>query len=225
MKLHHHPVSTTSRAVLLFAADQGIPLELQSVDMFAGEHLRSGFAKLNPGHALPVLVDGDFRLTESASILRYLAERHASPAYPLDVRERARVNERLDWFNTGLVRDLGYGFVYPQIYPHHQRADALAQQHTLEWARTQARRWLGILDTSLIGAQGDFVCGARISLADYFGAALLATAEAVHADFGRWQHVSRWLARMKALPAWGRVNEAFEALIVAPRRRDVFVAL
>lgn len=225
MKLYHHPVSTTSRAVLLFAADQGIPLDLHSVDLFSGEHLQPDFGRINPSQAVPVLVDGDFRLTESSAILKYLAERHASPAYPLDLRQRARVNERLDWFNTGLVRDLGYGFVYPQIYPHHRRQDEAAQQCTLEWAQRQSRRWLGILDESLIGAQGDFVCGSTISLADYFGATLLTLAEAVQADFGRWRHVSRWLARMKALPSWGRVNEAFDSLIVAPRRREVFVAL
>lgn len=223
MKLHHHPVSTTSRAVLHFAADQGIVLDLQVVDLFTGEHLQPRFAELNPSRQVPVLEDGSFRLTETTAILKYLAARHASPAYPVDLRLRARVDERLDWFNTGLARDLGYGFVYPQLYPHHRRADDAAQQCTLEWARGHARRWLGILDESLLGPQNDFVCGDRITLADYFGAALLTLGEAVHIDYGHWRHIGRWLARMKARPAWAEVNQAFETQIVAPARAQSFV--
>ena len=224
MKLHHHPVSTTSRAVLLFAADQRIPLELEIVDLFAGEHLQPPFAALNPSCQVPVLEDGSFRLSETTAIMKYLATSHASPAYPVDARLRARVDERLDWFNTGLARDLGYGFVYPQLFPHHHRADAAAQQATLAWARGHARRWLGILDESLLGPHNNFVCGDVPTLADYFGAALLTLGEAVRIDYAHWHHVSRWLARMKARPCWGEVNRSFETLIVAPRRQQSFAA-
>ena len=37
-----------------------------------------------------------------------------SPLYPRDLRRRARVNERMDWINTGLTRELGYHLVYPR---------------------------------------------------------------------------------------------------------------
>ena len=40
MKLYHHPISTTSRTVMLFAAESGIPLEMQVVDLFTGEHMK-----------------------------------------------------------------------------------------------------------------------------------------------------------------------------------------
>ena len=40
MKLYYHPISTTSRPVMLFAAEAGIPLEMQVVDLFTGEHVK-----------------------------------------------------------------------------------------------------------------------------------------------------------------------------------------
>lgn len=222
MRLHHHPISTTSRAVLLFAADQAIALDLRVVDLFAGEHLEPPFAALNPNCQVPVLEDGSFRLTETTAIMKYLAARHGSRAYPVDARLRARVDERLDWLNTGLARDLGYGFVYPQLYPHHRRADEAAQQATLAWGRQHARRWIGVLDAAWLGADNPYLCGDRITLADYLGAALLSLGEAVRIDYAPWPHVAGWLARMKALPGWGDVNRVFETLLVAPNRTRRF---
>ena len=105
MKLYHHPVSTTSRPVVLFASESGIALDYQVVDLFTGAQYQPEFEAINPSHQVPVLEDDGFRLTESSAILKYLADKQGSAAYPTDPRQRARVNERLDWFNTGFYRD------------------------------------------------------------------------------------------------------------------------
>ena len=128
MKLYYHPVSTTSRPVLLLAADEGIALDHEVVDLFTGAHLQPAFASINPSQQVPVLEDGEFRLSESSAILKYLAEKTGSAAYPKDLQKRARIIEVMDWFNTGLYRDLGYGLVYPQILPNYKREDAALQK-------------------------------------------------------------------------------------------------
>lgn len=91
---------------MLFANESGIKVDFQVVDLFTGEHYKPPFEAVNPNHLVPVLEDGDFRLTESSAILKYLAEKTGSPAYPKDLQQRARVNERMDWINTQLCRDL-----------------------------------------------------------------------------------------------------------------------
>ena len=137
MKLYYHPVSTTSRPVVLFAAESGIPLDFQVVDLFTGEQYQPAYEKINPSHQVPVLEDGDFRLTESSSILKYLADKIGSPAYPKDPRQRAHVNERMDWFNTGFYRDYSYGFIYPQIFAFMKRPDDVVQAGTLAYGQGQ----------------------------------------------------------------------------------------
>ena len=79
---------------------------MQVVDLFTGEHTQPPFEAINPNHLVPVLEDGDFRLTESSAILKYLADKTGSPLYPKDLQQRARVNERMDWVNTQLCREL-----------------------------------------------------------------------------------------------------------------------
>ncbi len=65
MKLYMHPVSMTSRPVRLFIAESGIEIEQQMIDLMAGEHHQEPFISINPNRLVPVLDDGDLRLTES----------------------------------------------------------------------------------------------------------------------------------------------------------------
>src|SRR5690349_11352797 len=127
MRIHYHPASTTSRPLMLFAAENDMDVEFRVVDLFTGEHYGDAYSALNPSRMVPLLEDGEFRLTESSAILKYLADKIDSPAYPKDLRERARVNERMDWINTQVCRDFAYGFVYPQIFPMHKRPTEDAQ--------------------------------------------------------------------------------------------------
>jgi glutathione S-transferase len=209
MKIYYHPVSTTSRPLMLFAQEHGLDIEFQVVDLMTGEHHRAPFSAMNPNRLVPVLEDGDFRLTESSAILKYLAEKHDLPEYPKDLRERARVNEAMDWINTQLCRDFAYGLVYPQIFGTHKRPTDELQSGTLAWARERVQHWLSVFDEHMLGPNKPYLCGDRITLADYYGAAFIGLGEAIRCDFDRYPNLSRWLAEMKQLKSWNRVHEVF----------------
>jgi glutathione S-transferase len=225
MKLYHHPVSTTSRPVVLFAAESGIELDTQIVDLFTGEQYKPHYEAINPSHQVPVLEDGDFRLTESSAILKYLADKSGSPAYPKDPRQRARVNERMDWFNTGFYRDYSYGFIYPQIFPFMKRPDDVVQAGTIAYGKEKALGWLKILDQSLIGPRNGYLCGDAITIADYLGAMMVLSGEAIACNFAAYQNVTRWMGNMKALRNWARVNEAFYKYVAEPNKGKAFVRI
>jgi glutathione S-transferase len=225
MKLYYHPVSTTSRPIVLFAAESGIPLDLEVVDLFTGAQYKPEYAAINPSCQVPVLDDGDFRLTESAAILKYLADKTGSPAYPKDLRMRARVNERMDWFNTGFYRDFSYGYVYPQIFPFMRRSDETVQAGTIAYGREKALFWLKVLDAGLIGPKNRFVCGNDVCLADYLGSIMILAGEAIGLSFNSYPNISRWFGNMKALKNWAKVNEAFYKYVVDPNKGKDFLRL
>jgi glutathione S-transferase len=224
MKLYYHPASTTCRAVMLGAAEMGIELDYQLVDLLTGEHLKAAYAAVNPNCLVPVLEDGDFRLTESATILRYMADRAGSPAYPADLKQRSRVNETMDWFNSDLYKDLGYGLVYPQLFPHHRRPGDEVQKGTLDWARDKTNKWLTVLDTYTLGTSKQFLCGDAPTIADYFGASLLSLLELIHADTTAFPNVTRWYGNVKALKSWPKVNEVFDGFVASTQDKP-FVGL
>ena len=209
MKLYAHPISTTCRPVLHFIADNNIDVTVESVDLFKGEHHGESYTKLNPNRLIPLLEDGDFHLTESATILRYLAQKIGSPTYPTELRARCAVDERLDWFNSNFYRDFGYGFVYPQVFPTSKRADPAVQQATVAWGCDKAKGWLKSLNDSWIGPNKTYLCGADITIADYFGTALVTAGELVHLDLKPYANITRWLGAMKARPSYGTVYQVF----------------
>jgi glutathione S-transferase len=202
-----HPVSMTSRPVRLFIAESGIKVDEQVVDVMTGEHLQPAFAGVNPSKMVPVLEDGDLRLTESSAILKYLADKIESPAYPKDLKQRAKVNEAMDWFNSNFYRDFGYGLCYPQLFPHHKRGTDDVQKATLEWARDRAQAWLKILNDDILGSK-KYLTGNNISIADYFGVCLLTLGEVTRCDWSKYPNVNRWIDTMKQLKSWGTINEA-----------------
>jgi glutathione S-transferase len=210
MKLYYHPISTTSRPLMLFAAEAKLPLEMQVVDLFTGEHYKPPFEAINPNRLVPVLEDGDFRLTESSAILKYLAEASGSALYPKDLRARARVNERMDWINTQLCRDLCYGLVYPQIFSFHKRPSDEAQAATLAWAKERAQGWLKVLNDHLLAPGNNYLCGESMTIADYYAASFVALAELIGSDFAAYPNVRAWLGRMKALKSWEEVYSTID---------------
>lgn len=224
MKLYYHPVSTTCRPIMMLAADDNIALDYQVVDLFTGEHMKEEYLSINPNRQIPVLEDDGFRLTESSAILKYLAEKAGSAAYPKDLQKRARINERMDWFNTGCYRDLGYGLIYPQLFPNLKRPNDDVHQATIEWGRDKACGWLSVLDGSIIGSN-KFLCGNDVTIADYFGVAILTAGEVIHLDYSKYPNVQRFIANMKARPNWEKVNAPFYQYFVGPFKDGKFAGL
>ncbi len=210
MKLYYFPVSNTARPIRLFIAENSLPVEDVILDFFKGEHQAPEYLKLNPNGLVPTLVDDDFVLTESSAILKYLADKFNLPTYPKDLQMRARVNEMMDWFNTGFYRDYAYNVVYPQIYPHHKRSSDEVQKGTIEWGKTLTQGWLKTLNDVWLGKGKKFLAGDDVTIADYFGAALLTSGHVIRNEFKPYPNIEAWLGRMRALPHWKKIDEAVE---------------
>lgn len=209
MKLYFSHFSMTSLPISLFCAEANISYEPVLIDLMKGEHKQPAFLAKNPWGRVPVLEDGDFVLTESSTILKYIADKFDSPAYPKDLCKRARVNERMDWINANIYPELGHHLAYPQLLPNHARADAIVQVATTQWGKEKAELMLAILDRDGIGNYL-YLCGAEITIADYFAAELLHVGSLVGASYTRYPNLDRWHRSMRALPSWSRINEGVD---------------
>lgn len=105
LTLYFTPASPPARATLLLARSLDLDINVKLVDLFKREQYGDEFLKLNPLHNVPVLVDGDFVLTESRAIMAYLVKsRHpASSLYPSeDTKKQAAIDSRLYYCATNV---------------------------------------------------------------------------------------------------------------------------
>jgi glutathione S-transferase len=224
MKLYMHPVSTVTRPVRLFIAENGIVCDEEMIDILSGAHHQEPYVSINPNRLVPMLEDGDLRLTESSAILKYLADKFDLPSYPKDLKQRAKVNEMMDWVNTNFYRSFGYDLCYPQLFPNLKRRSDEAQAATLEFGKESAKHWLQILNDHWIGPNKPYVCGDAITIADYFAACIVTVGEIIGVDFSPYPNVQRWLGNMKKLPNWAKVNEVFNGFVESAKGQK-FVTL
>ena len=118
------------------------------------------FLALNPNGQVPVIVDGDYVLWESNAILRYLAESRRSGLWPVDAKERGRVDQWLTW----QVSELNPSWVYA-----HQallrRNPAFTDPERIAQSVASWNKAMGLLDRHL-KQSGGFAANGRVSLAD-----------------------------------------------------------
>ena len=127
LQLHYHP-GNANLAPHVLLEEIGAPFELVFVDRANAAHKSPAYLKLNPNGQIPVLVDGDFVVYESAAICLYLADRFPDKELvpPLQTRERAHFYQWLIWCTNTLQAMLMH-FFYPERMVDEADAAAAAQ--------------------------------------------------------------------------------------------------
>ena len=99
--------------------------EFVPVNLLAGEHKRPEFLRLNPAGKIPVLVDGDLVIPESAAIVLYLADKYRDKGLlPESLTERAHVYRWLMFAVTELEEPLWRITRHTALYPEDKRLPA-----------------------------------------------------------------------------------------------------
>jgi glutathione S-transferase len=114
IQLYHYP-STASMVPHLLLEELGVPYELRLVDRQQNSHKAPDYLKLNPNGLIPVLVDGDLVLYETAAICLHLADTHpdAKLAPPLGTPQRAQFYKWLMWL-TNTLQATSIVYWYPE---------------------------------------------------------------------------------------------------------------
>jgi glutathione S-transferase len=190
MKLYEFGFTRSIRARWTLQ-ELGVDFEAITVNLRAGEHRRPEFLQLNPAGKLPVLVDGDFVLTESAAIVLYLAEKYRK-FIPTDARGRAEVNQWLMFTVTELEQPLWRIAKNRQLYPEAQRLAA-----DIPLAAQDFRAMAEVAEKHMHGRE--FVVGDSVTVADFVLAYTLDWANEVQL-LDRCPQLLAYMERMYARP-------------------------
>jgi glutathione S-transferase len=155
------------------------------------------YLQWNPNGQIPVLLDGDFVLWESNSILRYLANAHGGEAlYPTAPRARARVDQWLDWQASELNPAWNYAYLaLVKQQPSEPDPQRLAQGVTAWNGR------IAILEAHL-AQHGPYVAGELFSLADIVLGLSTQRWRSTPGNKPALRHVDAWFERLRPRPGF-----------------------
>lgn len=197
--LYHHPYSRAASVVWMLE-ELGIPYELRFVDLQKGEQKGEGVRALNTMGKLPVLVDGDVVVTETAAIAVYLADRYSLGGLAPALDDPAR-GPYLRWC-----------FYAPSV------VEPGCAAHAAKWEfRAGAAGWgsweelLATLEAGL--TPGPWLLGERFSMADVVLGATL-----------RWMLGFKMIDARPAFTAYAERLGARPALIAAGARNQAVAA-
>ncbi|WP_175890635.1 glutathione S-transferase family protein [Burkholderia cepacia] len=166
MKLYGF-AGTRSQRALWGLKELDADFEFVSVNLLQGEHKRPEFLRLNPAGKVPVLVDGDLVIPESAAIVLYLADKYPEKALlPVDPALRAQAYRWVMFAVTELEQPLWRITRHSFLYPPEKRSSA-----DIELARDDFRTMAAILDKHLEGRE--FIVGDTLTVADCVTAYLI----------------------------------------------------
>ncbi|CAM2167426.1 glutathione S-transferase [Burkholderia cepacia] len=166
MKLYGF-AGTRSQRALWGLKELDADFEFVSVNLLQGEHKRPEFLRLNPAGKVPVLVDGDLVIPESAAIVLYLADKYPEKALlPVDPALRAQAYRWVMFAVTELEQPLWRITRHSFLYPLEKRSPA-----DIELARDDFRTMAAILDKHLEGRE--FIVGDTLTVADCVTAYLI----------------------------------------------------
>jgi glutathione S-transferase len=166
MKLYGFGPTRSLRA-LWGLKELGAEFEFIPVNLQAGEHKRPEFLALNPAGKVPVLIDGDLVIPESAAIVLYLAEKYPEKGLmPAGLAQRAQVYRWVMFAMTELEQPLWRMAKHTFLYPEDKR---LPQD--IELAREDFKAMAAVLERHMEGRQ--FIVGDRMTAADCVTAYLM----------------------------------------------------
>jgi glutathione S-transferase len=156
----YHCAAARSFRPLWTLEELGLPYELKMLP-FPPRVLAKEYLGLNPLSTIPLLVDGDTRMTESAAIAQYLVTRYAPT--PLVVgTEEPDFGAFLNWLHFGeatLTFPQTLVLRYTQLEPEERRNPQVAADYS-KWFFGRLRG----LEAAV--ANSDTVCAGRFTAAD-----------------------------------------------------------
>jgi glutathione S-transferase len=202
MKLYGFGPTRSLRAVWGLK-ELGVDFEFEVVNLAAGEHQRPEFLALNPAGKVPVLVDGDLVIPESAAIVLYLAEKFPQKKLmPTDLKARSQVYRWIMFGMTELEPPLWRITRNTALLPEERRV-----KQDVPLAREDFTRAATVLEQHMQGR--DFIVGDTITAADCVTAYLMdwANEQSLLADQPDLQAYLERMYRRPTAPL--RISEAF----------------
>jgi glutathione S-transferase len=211
IRLHYFPGNASLIAHILLE-ELGLPFELQYVDRGKSAQKSPAYLALNPNGLIPVMVDGDLVLYETAAICLHLVDTHPQAGFApaVGTSERAHFYKWLAWMTNTLQATL-ITYFYPERWMNEGNAAGAAELKA--HAEAKIGGLLEQLDAQLASHSRDWLLGERFSALDPYAFVLCRWTRGFARPARSLPRLGPYLQRMLARPA---VQKAIATEKLAP---------
>ncbi len=203
LQLYYFPGNASLTPHILLE-ELGAPFTLEFVDRKNDAHKSATYLKLNPNGLIPVLIDGDLVLYETAAIVLHLVDTHPNARLAPDVGtpERAHFYQWLTWLTNTLQASLILYF-YPERYVNPGNSAAAAELK--ENIQTKIGTYLQQLDDQFASHGKQWLLGEQFSAVDVYAFMLCRWSRVFTGNAAKpardYPHLGAFLQRVLARPA------------------------
>jgi len=171
LKVFADVMSQPARAVVIFCRAAGIQHEHVPLRIANGDTRTPEYSAISPFNKVPVIKDGDFVLSESIAMFRYLAREKeiADHWYPKDSKGQARVDEYLEWQHLNTRINCSMYFLNRWMRPM-MKQTAPDEKNVAKLLKTMNKTLDEIEKVWLKDGSKPYIAGDRISVADILAA-------------------------------------------------------
>lgn len=210
--LYWFPISPFARDVKYFLTASNIEHESKIVNLMSGEQKTQEFKKINSHQKVPALVDGDLKIYESLSIIRYLAFKYSSPLLPYDQGPEAvaRIDRDAEFIN-GTVSKTVDSLVYEKVLKK-KYARGEPDSATIKRLEGELKNYLTDVNERFF-QNPHFVIGDSLSLVDVLFTVSLSQASIAQIDFSAYPKIAAYFEYSKTRPAFQQSHKEFFAIV------------
>lgn len=193
IKLHCFGESGNSYKAALALELSGLAWEPVKVDFFAGASRSPEFRAVNAMGEAPVMIDGDFVLTQSGAIQQYITDKTGK--FGGAAEDKYEVLRWVLWDNHKLSSQAGMTRFLMNFLPEDKRP-----AEVIGFSQGRLAAAFSVLNAHLDGR--DWIVGDGLTNADISCCGYLYYPEPFGFERSDYPHIDRWLDNIAAIPGW-----------------------
>lgn len=187
LKIYGANLSSPANKIRFVANALGLDYEYIQISIRDGENQTEEYKKLHPAGKVPAIDDDGFVLFESDAIAKYLAASQRSPLYPEDIKQRAKVDQWMDFSSIHINAAMGR-VMFNRIFAPVIKAPV--DQNSLNDGIKFLGRFLPVVDAQL--SRSKYLASDELTLADFSLLSSLDPAEAAEIDLAPYPNLVKW---------------------------------
>ena len=213
IKLYGNKFSPPSNKVEMCINLLGLEYEFVFVDLLKGHQRTGEFLSITPFGKVPVLVDGNFKLSESNAIIKYLCKKSKSDLYPSGLEEQAEVDMWCDFITQHLTMGAYVKVMFNKVVA--PRIGVEPDQRAIKEGYEFIGKYLSLIEERLNKTK--FLARDKMTIADISLLSTIDPSELIEVDLKPYPKLLTWRKNLQSQDFYQKIHKFYGESMMAKK--------